>query len=55
MILMPIKCDSCGKVFFPGEKDGLPNGVGFQLEDGTTYNVCRECIEKIGEGVKNGN
>lgn len=44
-----MKCNECGKEFYPGNRiDGLPNGVGFQLEDGTIYNVCCECVMKIG-------
>lgn len=45
-----IVCDECGKSFTPGnDKNGIPNGVGFQLTDGTVLNVCRDCIEMIGE------
>ena len=48
-----IKCDECGKEFEVGSRpDGLPNGVGFQLEDGTIWNVCAECIVKIGKELK---
>lgn len=49
---MKIKCDECGKVFQPGNTNGLPNGVGFVLEDGTVYNVCAECLMKIGEKIE---
>lgn len=45
-------CDECGKVFHPGNINGLPNGVGFVLEDGTVYNVCAECLMKIGEKIE---
>lgn len=42
---MKIKCDKCGKKFQPGVRpDGLPTGMGFQLENGTSINVCTECI-----------
>lgn len=42
---MKIKCDKCGKKFQPGNRPGgLPNGVGFQLENGTIINVCSDCI-----------
>lgn len=42
---MNIKCDKCGKKFKPGMRtDGLPTGVGFQLENGKILNVCSECI-----------
>lgn len=29
--------------------DGLPMGVGFLLEDGTTINLCANCIKRLGE------
>lgn len=29
--------------------DGLPMGVGFQLDDGTILNLCAECIKRLGE------
>ena len=51
---MKIKCDVCGKVFYPGETDGIPNGVGYVLEDGTVYNVCSECLMKVGEQAEGG-
>lgn len=45
-----IKCSECGKLIIPGNRpDGLPNAVGFVLEDGTLYNVCCECIIKEGK------
>ena len=44
-----ITCDECGKTFVPGNReDGLPNGAGFQTEDGKIYNVCCDCIIKKG-------
>ena len=43
-----IKCDKCGKYFEFGNKPcGIPNGIGFQLEDGTVYNMCAECIMSL--------
>ena len=40
-----IKCDECGKFFEVGNRpDGIPNGIGFEMEDGTVYNVCSQCI-----------
>ena len=43
-------CHSCGKTFKPGsDEEGLPNGVGFVLDNGDIYCVCRECIIKYGE------
>ena len=42
---MEITCMVCGKTFLPGnDKQGIPNGVGFMLEDGTVLNMCSECI-----------
>ena len=38
-------CDFCGKKFYEGRRtDGLPNGVGFELEDGTIVQCCCECL-----------
>lgn len=39
-----ITCILCGKTFEPGNKNGIPNGVGFQMQSGNTYNVCADCI-----------
>lgn len=49
-----IICNECGKVFHPGDTNGLPNGVGFMLSDGTVWNVCAECLMKIGEALEKG-
>lgn len=40
-------CKECGNEF-PEEprSDGQPCGVGFELEDGSTYYVCIDCFEK---------
>lgn len=47
-----IRCDACGSEFFPGnDKDGLPNGVGFLLPNGTQINVCNKCIMDAGAGA----
>lgn len=46
---MTIKCNKCGKEITYGTSfDGIPNGVGFVLEDGTTYNICSDCLMDIG-------
>ena len=46
MNIKDIRCSLCGKKITPGNrKDGCPNGVGFQLEDGTLINACAECLE----------
>ena len=44
-----IRCTKCGKSFTPGNVGGLPNGVGFQLDNGTLINICRECLIEVGE------
>ncbi len=49
---MTIKCNECGKEISPVETNGLPNGVGFELEDGTIWNVCAECLVKISETLE---
>lgn len=39
------KCDCCGKTFKDGYRpDGIPNGLGFQLQDGRIFNMCAECL-----------
>lgn len=40
-----MKCDMCGKEFEPGNRpDGTPNGVGFELSDGSRITACSDCI-----------
>lgn len=40
-----IKCHICGKKFEVGNRpDGLPNGCGYELADGSIINVCTDCI-----------
>ena len=50
-----ILCNQCGKFFPVGmNEDGFPNGVGFEMQDGSIYNVCSECIIQVGrEKMKN--
>ena len=44
-----IRCNKCGKEFEVGNRpNGLPNGVGFQLEDGWIYAVCADCLIEMG-------
>lgn len=39
-------CKCCKKTFYYGERsDGLPNGVGFVLDDGERIDVCTDCIQ----------
>lgn len=45
-----IKCDMCGKEIIPGnDKNGLPNGVGFEFKDGKIIIACSECICALGD------
>ena len=41
-----IKCDKCENIISDTiqRSDGLPNGVGMQLEDGRTITICADCI-----------
>lgn len=44
-----VKCEECGKKFKPGQRpDGLPTGIGFQMRDGSIYNVCSDCLIDMG-------
>lgn len=48
-----IKCDMCGALFYPGnDKYGTPAGVGIELDDGTTINVCKKCVIKANAAAK---
>lgn len=48
-----IKCDMCGALFYPGnDKYGIPAGVGIELDDGTTINVCKKCVIKANAAAK---
>lgn len=45
---MLLKCEACGKTFLPGtNKEGLPNGVGFETDDGSIFTICIECINAL--------
>ena len=45
-----IKCDKCGNIFISGNTpNGLPNGVGFQMQDGRVITLCQACIMEIGK------
>ena len=52
-------CSECGRVIDPGrvhKVDGniYPDGIGCRLKDpeGTIYNLCYDCICKLGNGEK---
>lgn len=51
-----IVCSDCGRVIDPQKKrkDGLPDGVGFVLENGKVVNVCTECIAEVGKEKEGG-
>ena len=43
-------CSKCKKEFMAGNRpDGLPNGVGFEMEDGLVINLCANCIMELGK------
>lgn len=45
-----IKCDKCGNTFISGNtSNGLPNGLGFQMQDGRVITLCQGCIMEIGK------
>lgn len=47
-----IICDKCNRTIEHGNKEnGIPNGVGFQLESGKMINLCSDCIELLGRAV----
>lgn len=42
-------CSKCKKEFMAGNRpDGLPNGVGFEMEDGIVITLCCDCITELG-------
>ena len=42
-------CDKCKKKIKQGiRKDGLPNAIGFELEDGKEIILCKECLDDLG-------
>lgn len=43
--IVRLMCSSCGKKFVPGHKgNGIPNGVGFVLNNGNVINMCADCL-----------
>lgn len=46
--MMTPKCNDCGKRYPIGNTNGMPNMVGFQLEDGQVLNLCYKCLIKMG-------
>ena len=45
---MKIICNKCGKKIKNGNSNGLPNGLGFQLQTGEVINLCQKCIIELG-------
>lgn len=42
------KCNKCGKEIAYGNRaDGLPNGVGLELENEKTIYICSDCILEL--------
>lgn len=37
-------CIVCGDTFTIGDKNGIPNGLGFQMGSGLVYDVCSSCV-----------
>lgn len=50
------KCNKCKRNISEQitRADGLPNGVGFELENGEVITLCAECIIKLGGMDKKG-
>lgn len=43
------KCTKCNnKISSVLRADGIPNGVGFVMEDGREITLCNDCIIKLG-------
>lgn len=45
---MNLMCSKCGKRFKIGNTNGMPNGCGFMMDDGTLINVCQQCLIELG-------
>lgn len=50
------KCDKCKKDFSEvvDRADGLPNGVGFELQNGKVITLCADCIKELGSRDRKG-
>lgn len=49
-----LTCILCKKTFKPGnDGDGIPNGIGFMMDSGETYNFCKDCVSnRYEEAIK---
>lgn len=45
---MTLMCSKCGKRFKAGNTNGMANGFGFMMDDGTLINVCQKCMIELG-------
>ena len=45
-----LKCDKCKETIEYSyiRKDGLPNGISFELDDGKVITLCAECLKVLG-------
>ena len=48
------KCKRCGHRLAISPNDRLPAMVGFELEDGTVINLCRDCLMDLGKAKQQG-
>lgn len=42
-----ISCDKCESIIVSGNTNGLPNGVGFELDDGKVITLCANCLKDL--------
>lgn len=43
-----VRCSHCNCLIYPGESNGLPNGIGMVLEGGKKINICQQCLIDVG-------
>lgn len=50
------KCDKCKDTiqYKTIRKDGLPNGISFELDDGKVVTLCMECLRALGRTSREG-
>ena len=48
------ECSRCGKRLPILVTDKLPAMVGFEMEDGSVINLCRNCIMDLGRAKEHG-
>lgn len=52
IIPMTPECKKCKQRYIMNPHDALPAMVGFKMEDGSTINICRGCLEKLGKAIE---